>query len=280
MTEKIKENLLFSATLLTFALTAVSYAVVVLYQQSYYSFFNIDSGLLSLRIDASWIVFSSFILVGVLAAALSASALVKFIYKIFTVMTNAKLPWVDVFAFGFIVTNAVLLMTNSTPYTEILTRNPPDFFDVIEKIAQVGFLCLGLLVAVLRIYTVRRAWIEGNKKTSPIRLYVSDIKTRRPVNFDFETKWFPVIALVAILLYYTPSMAIELGKKNASNIKEFTYVLNEETVNSSLKPLVVGQSNDGYIIKVYDVKNKKFKDEFSTLKSDNLTFGKFVIDSE
>lgn len=243
----------FLPFLAVFSIAAYSCAIMV--QLGYYSEYRIDMFILTPRVDPT-------------------SLLTIIVVIIFTILAIAQFKLMNYLRRSerfvpALITDFVIFLTLTYSFLKPSVLQ----FEWIDINFNLNLLYGAVLVA---IYSVRiKAAVDIYRKNPKNwhQIYIATSFWRiggrvgKNANSKMTIHWSGVV-LIALIT----TIAVPYAVGSSFALARTEYVELVTSVRTDTTQIVIGQSSDGYVIKGYDEREKKFNDAWAIVKKDNLEF--------
>jgi hypothetical protein len=268
-------KLIQSATLVIFALTILSYGVTVLYQQAYYSFFNVNTAVLSLSIDPAGILLAAVVLIGVSLIVVSLYLYGHVLNFLFKKISSIKFPTSDVMSLLMLIFSLCLWLMNINPFDQLSS------LELIEDTTSAARILCFLLGGTSILYFLLRVMVVVQyARAKEVAFWIANkevIKRMRDrAGATTISKKGIITVAIGLGLIILPFFTYELGLHNAKQTVQFIQIIDGRAAPDTVG-LVIGRSADGIILKDYLISENRFSDSFYITKDTNNSFKKYTI---
>lgn len=266
--KKRNETVFRSVTLWIFLITISSYAVTLVYQSTYFAQFGISDAVLSFRTDPYALLLSAIILLAILFAVSLVYALLKFIPIVLDWLVKLALPAGDIIAFLYLIYIIIFLVQNNTP---LFSFN----VDGINKIIYCIVLIIDAIYIVAKGLGILYYKFKNSLSWKQSYIYLTPDPRKKNMIKHYSPSLYLLAVLILLGITFFPQ---QLAREVAIKKIDFVSIKNiEYSTGNEMVLLVIGQTNDGYIVKKYDTIKRDFDSEYSIIMLKNLTFGVYTI---
>lgn len=271
---KFNKEFLWNASFWVFLVTIAAYGVVILFQITFFDKFGIDSGILKLNIDPAALFLAAFIIGMAFLFVSTLYYYIKFLNLVARFGDKMSYKIKDVLAPIFFIVAICMILFQLTLYPNSYNH---EYTQWVEVAGQYAVLVVTGLHIALRLHEVLKTRRKDHLslkraywKTVSKRDYF--FSNRKEKSRNFRPVGLVFLSLSAVIFPYFCAAYIADNQKSFTSIESSKY-----TGLKDVKVLIIGRTDDGFIVKKYNTKSTKFESGFSIVKEDELDFGRYDI---